>query len=968
MIRVIRICRKCGARIFSDAPEGLCARCVLKTALTVSPDATVAAGDSSAEAAYSAEAAAKAGSAKADDPGQVNKSAREATKTASAAELLGELGDYELLEEIGRGGQGVVFRARQKSLNRTVALKVISLGQWASKAHLKRFRLEAEAAARLEHPGIVPIYEVGERGGSCYFSMKFVEGGQLDEVLKREPMSSRRAAELFVKIARTVQFAHEHGILHRDIKPGNILLDKHGEPYLTDFGLARLIEQESTVTNSFDVFGTPSYMPPEQAAGQAKELTPAADVYSLGAVFYQMLTGERPFAGSTTYETIRLVLENEPRNPRLRNPKVDVDLATICLKCLEKDPSRRYAAAGALADDVERWLRHQPITARRAGAFIRGKKWVRRNPSIAVMAALLLAVAAPLGVMIWKGESQRSRASNPAVPEKSIAVLPFSNLSKEQENTFFAVGVQDEIMSNLARIADLKVISRTSANLYKSGNPRNSREIGQQLGVAHLLEGNVQRIGNRLRVNAQLIRADSDTHVWAQTYDRDVSDLFAIQSEIAQTIAGQLYAKISPAEKLAIEEKPTTDLVAFDLYTRAKSLGIIPEGNLFLAADLLNQAVARDPTFFQAYCELAYVHDELYHLHVDRTPARLALAEAAVEAAFRLRPDAGEAHLARAGHFYRGYLDYDGALKELEIARQTLPNDARLFELKGYIERRRPDGNPEEALRNLERAIDLDPRNFLVLQQTALSYFFLGRYADQAAVLDRMLAIRPDDVEEKVTRAFVDLYWKADTRPLHQLMDEIRAKDHGAIQTVAAGWLECALAERDPAAAAEALAAMGENTLGNTIPRYSPRFVQGLIARMTKDDAKARDAFTAARAEQERLVRADPDDAGGLCVLGVIDAALGRKEEALREGWRAVELLPVEKDVTNGTRVTGVLAIIAAWVGDNDLACQQLAVVVQRRNEITYGELKLLPFWDPLRGDPRFEKIVASLAPKENGK
>jgi serine/threonine protein kinase/Tfp pilus assembly protein PilF len=927
-----RICDECGSKVFADAPQGLCSVCLFKTVL---------------------------GPLGGED---------NATTESNRRQMQLEFGDYELLEELGRGGQGVIYRARQKSLNRTVALKIIGLGQWASIPHLNRFRREAEAAASLEHPRIVPIYEIAEREGSCYFSMKFVEGGPLDEVLKGEPMSSRRAAELFVKIARTVQFAHERGILHRDIKPGNILLDKHGEPYLTDFGLARLIEQESTVTNSFDVFGTPSYMPPEQAAGQAKELTPAADVYSLGAVFYQTLTGERPFAGSTTYETIRLVLENEPRNPRLRNPKVDVDLATICLKCLEKDPSRRYATAGALADDVERWLRDQPIRARRAGAFIRGKKWVRRNPSIAVMAALLLAVAAPLGVMIWKGESQRSRASNPAVPEKSIAVLPFSNLSKDQENTFFAVGVQDEIMSNLARIADLKVISRTSANLYKSGNPRNSREIGQQLGVAHLLEGNVQRIGNRLRVNAQLIRADSDTHVWAQTYDRDVSDLFAIQSEIAQTIAGQLYAKISPAEKLAIERPPTADLTAFDLYTRAKSLGIIPEGNLFLAADLLNQAVARDPTFFQAYCELAYVHDELYHLHVDRTPARLALAEAAVEAAFRLRPDAGEAHLARAGHFYRGYLDYDGALKELEIARQTLPNDARLFELKGYIERRRPDGNPEEALRNLERAIDLDPRNFLVLQQTALSYFFLGRYADQAAVLDRMLAIRPDDVEEKVTRAFVDLYWKADTRPLHQLMDEIRAKDHGAIQSVAAGWLECALAERDPAAAAEALAAMGENTLGNTIPRYSPRFVQGLIARMTKDDAKARDAFTAARAEQEKLVRADPDDAGALCVLGVIDAALGRKEEALREGWRAVELLPVEKDVTNGTRVTGVLAIIAAWVGDNDLACQQLAVVVRRRNEITYGELKLLPFWDPLRDDPRFEQIVASLAPKENGK
>jgi TolB-like protein/DNA-binding winged helix-turn-helix (wHTH) protein/Tfp pilus assembly protein PilF len=550
--------------------------------------------------------------------------------------------------------------------------------------------------------------------------------------------------------------------------------------------------------------------------------------------------------------------------------------------------------------------------------------------------------------------------------EKSIAVLPFDNLSEEKQNAYFAVGVQDEIITDLARIADLKVISRTSANLYKSGNARDSREIGQQLGVAHLLEGNVQRIGNRLRVNAQLIDARTDTHLWAQTYDRDVTDLFAVQSDIAQAIASQLHATISLTEKLAIERPPTADLTAFDLYSRAKSLGIVPEANLFPAADLLNQAVAHDPTFFQAYCQLAYVHDELYHLRVDHTPSRLALAKAAVEAALRLRPDAGEVHLAQAEHLYRGYLDYNGALKELEIARQTLPNDARLFELTGYIERRRPDGRQEEALRNLERAIDLDPRNFLILQQTALSYFFLGRYADEAAILDRMLTIRPDDADTKVTRAFVDLYWKADTRPLHQLMDEIRAKGNDEIQSVAAGWLECALAERDPAAAVDALAAMGENTLGNTIPRYSPRFVQGVIARMTKDDVKARNAFTAARAEQEKLVRDDPDDAGALCVLGLIDAALGQKEEALREGWRAVELLPVEKDSTNGTRVIGVLATIAAWVGDNDLACEQLAVVIHRRNEISYGELKLLPFWDPLRGDPRFEKIVASLAPTGN--
>src|SRR6184192_143744 len=413
MIRVIRICRKCGAKIFSDAPEGLCAKCVLKTARMMPPEAPVAARDDGGPAANVEANAAAAPHSK---------------KAARAVELLGELGDYELLEEIGRGGQGVVFRARQKSLNRTVALKVISLGQWASKAHLKRFRLEAEAAAHLEHPGIVPIHEVGERDGQCYFSMKFVEGGQLDEVVRREPMPIRRAVELIAEVARTVHYAHEHGILHRDIKPGNILLDAKGEPHLTDFGLARLVETESTVTRTKEVLGTPSYMAPEQAVGETKKLTSATDVYGLGAVLYQLLTGQPPFAGGTTYETIRLLLEREPRPPRLLNPKIDRDLSTICLKCLEKDPKRRYSSALALAEDLEHWLKHEPIRAKRSGFFTHSRKWVRRNPAIAAMIAISLAFAAVLGWNIWKTELIRHPATT------GIAVLPFENLSNDRDD------------------------------------------------------------------------------------------------------------------------------------------------------------------------------------------------------------------------------------------------------------------------------------------------------------------------------------------------------------------------------------------------------------------------------------------------------------------------------------------------------------------------------------------------------
>src|SRR5438132_3328513 len=426
MLRVIRICRKCGARIFADAPEGLCPRCVLNIALAMPPE-LVAGGDSSAVAL-----------AKADDPRHTNKLVGDALptplnkKTAQAAELLGELGDYELLEEIGRGGQGVVFRARQKSLNRTVALKVISLGQWASKAHLKRFRLEAEAAARLEHPGIVPIHEVGERDGQCYFSMKFIEGGQLDEVARREPMPIRGAVELIAKVARTVHYAHEHGILHREIKPGNILLDKNGEPHLTDFGLARLVEAESTITGTLEAMGTPSYMAPEQATGETTKLSKATDVYGLGAVFYQLLTGHPPFAGGTTYETIKLLLETDPRQPRLLNPKIDRDLSTICLKCLEKDPQRRYSSALALAEDLEHWLKHEPVLARRTGLFIRGKKWLQRNPTIAAVAALSLALTAAIAVIVWKSDLIRP------LPTTGVAVLPFENLSEDKANAYLA--------------------------------------------------------------------------------------------------------------------------------------------------------------------------------------------------------------------------------------------------------------------------------------------------------------------------------------------------------------------------------------------------------------------------------------------------------------------------------------------------------------------------------------------------
>jgi serine/threonine-protein kinase len=949
------VCGRCGAKISGDATQEVCPACLLERGLGLLEEESVAGVGSSAVAA------AKPGSAKADDLGRGdNVRAADKKKTTRLTGILGDFGDYELLEEIGRGGQGVVYRAHQKSLNRTVALKVIGLGPWTTEAHLKRFQREAEAAASLENPCIVPVYEVGERDGSCYFSMKFVQGGQLDEAVKRTPMSIRRAVELIAKLARTVHYAHEHGILHRDIKPGNILLDAQGEPLLTDFGLAGLMEAESTITRTLDVMGTPSYMAPEQAAGEHTKLSKATDIYGLGAVLYQLLTDHPPFAGGTTYETIRLLLNTEPRQPRLWNRKIDRELSTICLKCLEKDPKRRYSSALALAEDLEHWLKHEPILARPSGFFTHSRKWVQRKPAIAALVASLVALAAVMGWNAWQSEL----ITGP--PAKSVAVLPFSNLSKEEENAYFADGVQDEILTRLASLADLKVISRTSVMQYKSGAARDLRKIGHQLGVARVVEGSVQRAGNRVRVNVQLIDVSTNRGLWGQTYDRELADVFAIQSEIATSIARQLQASLSPREKTAIEQAPTNDITAFELYARAKDLlaSRNAQANLLEAAEVLNEAVARDPSFFKAYCLLASTHDRIYFFGDDHTPARLALAEAAIQEAFRLNPNAGEAHLARAQNLYRGYLDYDGALAELDVAAKTLPNDASVFELKGYIQRRQ--GKQEEAVRSLERAIDLDPRNSFTLQQIALSYRHLRRFAEEKSFLDRALAIEANDVDTKLERAAVEFYWKADPRPLHQMVDSIRATNPGATGDVAEYWLACAMAERDAAAARNAVIAAGENpAYTDEAVAFSRPFMEGVIARMTKDDAGARVAFTAARAEQQKIIQAHESYGPPLCVLGLIDAGLGRKEEALREGRRAVELLPVEKDPIFGIAMVKYLAMIAAWVGDKDLACEQLAIAIRPPSRLTYGELKLLPFWDPLRGDPRFEKMVASLAPTQ---
>jgi TolB-like protein/Tfp pilus assembly protein PilF len=576
-----------------------------------------------------------------------------------------------------------------------------------------------------------------------------------------------------------------------------------------------------------------------------------------------------------------------------------------------------------------------------------------------IIGVLLLVIV----MLFYRRIPFRTETGEPVSP-KSIAVLPFENLSDDKQNAYFADGVQDEILTDLAKIADLKVISRTSVMQYRNVGDRGVRAIAKELGVAHVLEGSAQRIGNVVRVRAQLIDARTDTHMWAEQYERELADVFASQSAIAQKIAEQLRAKISPGEKEAIAKTATTDPAAYHLYLEALALWadssdpIHGKEKLPEAARVLTEAVARDATFFRAWCLLAKTHAAIYRQGYDHTPARLELAHQAVQMAQQLRPDAGETHLALATYYYFGFRDFDKARRELVLAREELPNEQEVFQYAGLMDRRQ--GRWPEATRDLEQALELDPRNMFLLQQMALTYHPQRLYQQETRIWDRVLTIAPGDPLTRVSRAEIFFDERADIRPYVETLNAVLAENP------AAGYVDTpaiALCERNSASAARALQHYpqgGEVTNGVNVPRS---YWEGVAARQQGDRAKGDAAFAAARNNVSQLVDKQPDFAPAVSLLGLIDAALGRKEEALTEGRRACELLPTTTDAIDGAALAIHLAQIYAWAGEKDLAIQQIAAIARVPSRLSYGFLKLDPEWDSLRGDPRFEKIVASLAP-----
>jgi len=878
-------------------------------------------------------------------------------------------GHYKISESIGTGGMGEVYLATDIIAGRNAALKLLPMRFACDTGRLKRFQQEAHSVVALNHPNILTVYEIGEDHATHYIASELIEGETLRQRLTGGRIQLSEAVDVAMQVTSALAAAHGAGIVHRDIKPENIMLRPDGYVKVLDFGIAKLAESafaeatadgaESTTlaqTNLGSILGTVRYMSPEQTRGA--QVDKRTDIWSVGVVLYEMFTGQAPFTGDTPAEVMSSILEKEPPPLGSYVAHTPVECQQIINKTLRKNPEERYQSVDELLQTLK-GLRHKLQVEGELQRWSAARSWLHRRPVLAAVPLLLLVVVLALALpFFWHRNLPTSPSS-----EKSIAVLPFENLNKDEENAFFAGGVQDEILSDLAKVADLKVTSRTSTMRYKSSPERNLREIAKTLGVSYVVEGSIQRAGERVRVSAQLIDARNDVHLWAEHYDRDIADVFAIQSEIAQKIANKLQAKLSTGEESAITEQPTTDLVAYALYTRAKELDRLDnwdggENSLNQEVELLEKATQRDPNFALAYCALSKTEIDLVSAaSATEDREHLELARRAAEAALRLRPDLGEAHLALARYyFYAGVQtsNYDRAREELAIVLRKLPNNAEALAIDGRIGRHQ--NRWDASLANLQKANELDPRNGEVAFDLTKIYFEMRRYHELEQLITKDAT--SGELWSKMFLACTKLA-QGDPAAAQSILEQIPL-DFSPDTWMWNSRFTAPLYLRDYDAADRSIAVTPAKWAYRAFDGPSS-WAQGQVARARGDRQKALAAFADARMKMQPELGDKPEVTRVLSTVAIVDAGLGQKEDAIREARRAVELLPIAKDSLNGPALVANLAVVYAWTGEGARALEQLEIVATLPGlGPTYGDLRFNPCWDDLRGDKRFDKILAA--------
>jgi serine/threonine protein kinase/Tfp pilus assembly protein PilF len=892
--------------------------------------------------------------------------------------------------ELGHGAMGVTYKAFDVHLQCPVALKIINARFIGDESARLRFVREARAAASVRHPNVASVFHLGKCGDSYFYAMEFVEGETLETLIRGSGRLQHDVAlGVVAQVAAGLTAIEKQRLVHRDIKPSNIMLsleeDRLESVKIIDLGLAKGAVEQETISTAGSFTGTPGYASPEQFAGIGTDIR--SDLYSLGVTLWEMLSGELPFQGSAA----ELMYQHQHAAvPTERLKSVPTPIVALLEILLAKDPGQRFPGPAQLqkalprvreavdsrlrltANDL-RSIGNQATEQSKGMQQKSGRHFLRWQ-----VASALCFVGLLLAWFFFAGHQEpisKQRTAEAGLLEKSIAVLPFESLSANKDDAYFADGVQDEILNNLAKIAQLKVISRTSVMQYRADTRRDLRQIANALGVAKVLEGTVRRDGNHVRVSTELVDARNDNTIWADSYDRDLIDIFAIQSEVAQTIVRKLNATLSPEEKRSIEAKPTDNLEAYDLYLRANELimdawaslgsGAIerPAGE---AIGFLERAVQLDPKFTLAYCASGLAHDLLYY-YPDATPERRARADAVVNIALRLQPDLPEVHLAYAYHLYYAYQDYEKAREQLTIAKRGLPNDVKVISLQAYINRQQ--GKFEKAAQEFREAITLDPRNKVSLLELEFTLYCTRQFSAAEQIYDRLQELSPDDLNLRVQRASDMADKTGDITALRSAVAALppsMANDRNGLT-----WrLLVAMLDRNWAQAKEFIEKMkGREDLGLFAYGWWPVPVDCysiLIARLQGALAGTNPSFAGVREQMDQKIRKSAENAAPLLSqLAVVDALLDNTGAAVSEAKRAVEMLPISKDALRGPRILINLAVVYAWTNELDAAFATLDPLTKTPFGVYYGQLKLDPIWDPLRKDPRFDKWLAELAPKD---
>jgi serine/threonine protein kinase/tetratricopeptide (TPR) repeat protein len=873
---------------------------------------------------------------------------------AAGHDLVGQkVGTFEIEEVIGRGGMGVVYLAHDTRLKRSVAVKSMPAEMADDSTARTRFRREAELLASLNHPNIAVIHEIIEQQeGASYLVLEYVPGQTLAQRIAQEPLKLEEALSIGQQVAEAMSAAHEKGIVHRDLKPGNIKITPDDRVKVLDFGLAKAPVTEDkngdiTTTGPGRIVGTPAYMSPEQARG--KDTDHRTDIWSFGCIMYQMLTAHLPFEGETATDTLARIIERDP-DWELLPQDTPTNIRDLLRRCLEKDPDGRLENIADAAIEISETL---SLLATAPAVTIAAK--LRRTAMI-VAATVIIVLS---GIALWSTLTKQAPPSSRLI---RLAVLPFENLGPTDDE-YFADGITDAITARLAGIHGLGVISRQSAMQNKQ-TEKGTQQIARELRVDYILEGTVQRERptdptSRVRIIPQLIRASDDTHVWARSYDDDMRGVFQVQSDVAERVAQALDIILLEPERQLLAYMPTENNEAYDYYLRGNDYLYrgAQEKDLRIAIRMYEKAVGLDPIFALAYARLSRAHIYMYWHYHDNNDARLAVAKQAVDKAFQLNPELPEAHLALGHYYYHGRLEYDLALEQFTIALKSQPNNSQILRLIAYVQRRQ--GKFEQGLANIKRAFELDPISHLLATAVGETFLLMRKYPEAERYFERSITLAPDVLWTYGLKARLYLCWEGSTKKARVVIEEVLQNDESAEHH---GFIVNLLAmldvyDRNYQEALDRLSLKSKDTDGQF--NFVPTALQcARIYMYTNKKDLAKKYYEESRSILESKIQERPEDARFHSSLGIAYAGLGRKEDALREGKRGVELLPVTKEAYRGFYRSQALAEIYAMVGEFEAAIDQLEFLLSVPGEMSIPLLRLDPVWDPLRNHPRFKKLV----------